>query len=189
MGFYKYISKAWKSPSTELLRERYVEWRRGPRFVRLERPTRLDRAHALGYKAKPGFIVVRARILKGRRKRPRPNKGRKPTKMGIYFTPGKSLQLIAEERVQRKYPNLEVLNSYWMGDDGRHQYYEVILVDPAHPQIKADKDINWICYRQHTKRVHRGLTSAGKKSRGLRNKGNGAEKIRPSIRARKRRGK
>jgi large subunit ribosomal protein L15e len=52
------------------------------------------------------------------------------------------------------------------------------MVDPAHPVIKADKDINWICGKAHRRRVFRGLTSAGKKIRGLRHKGSGAEKVR-----------
>jgi len=44
------------------------------------------------------------------------------------------------------------------------------MVDPHHPAIKADKDINWICDKAHKGRVFRGLTSAGKKVRGLRYK-------------------
>ena len=55
--------------------------------------------------------------------------------------------------------------------------------------IKSDRKINWICDSTHKGRVFRGLTSAGRKSRGLRNKGKGAEKIRPSIRANKGKGK
>lgn len=165
MGFYKYIREAWKVPHVKLQRERYIKWRAEPRFMRIEKPTRVDRAHALGYKAKPGFVIVRARIKKGGRKRARPVAGRKPTKLGVYFTPHKNLQHILEERVQRKYPNLEVLNSYWVGDDGKNKFYEVILVDYSHPQIKADKDINWICEKQHRKRVFRGLTSSGRKAK------------------------
>ncbi|MHA1999018.1 MAG: 50S ribosomal protein L15e, partial [Promethearchaeota archaeon] len=68
-------------------------------------------------------------------------------------------------------------------------YYEVILVDPFHPVIIADKEINWICSTVQKGRVYRGLTSAGKKARGLRNKGIGAEKVRPSLNAHDRRGK
>ncbi|MFO7872265.1 MAG: 50S ribosomal protein L15e [Candidatus Undinarchaeales archaeon] len=168
MGFYKYLREAWKKPNTERQRERYIKWRAEPRFNRIERPTRLDRARALGYKAKDGFVLVRARIKRGGRKRPRPSKGRKPSKAGIYFTPGKNLQTIAEERVQRKYPNLEILNSYPVGKDGRYKFYEIILVDPNHPQIKADSNINWITEKQHKRRVHRGKTSSAKKTRGFR---------------------
>ena len=189
MGMYKHIRNAWKKPNKKLQKQRYLVWRHGPRFVRVERPTRLDKARSLGYKAKGGFVLVRARIIKGGRKRPRPTAGRKPSKTGVFLTAGKSLKTIAEARVQRKYPNLEVLNSYWIGADGKYKYFELIMVDPSHPQIRADEDINWICYKQHTKRVHRGLTSSGKKGRGLTKKGKGTEKIRPSIRAKGRKGK
>jgi len=64
-------------------------------------------------------------------------------------------------------------------------WYEVILVDRSHPQILADKRINWIIVKKG--RVFRGLTSAGRKSRGLKKKGIGTEKIRPSLRANYRR--
>jgi large subunit ribosomal protein L15e len=101
----------------------------------------------------------------------------------------KNIQRIAEERTAKHYPNLEVLNSYCIGQDGKHKYYEVILVDPHHPVIKSDPKINWICEPQHTRRVNRGLTSAGKHGRGLTNKGKGAEKVRPSIKANDRKGK
>lgn len=191
---YKYIARAWKRPEEgyvgELLKLRIPEWRKEGRVVRIDRPTRLDRARALGYKAKQGFVVVRVKVRRGGRRKERPRKGRKPSKMGVSkFTPKKSLQWIAEERAARKYPNLEVLNSYWVGEDGKYKYYEVILVDPHHPSIKNDREINWICSGKHKGRVFRGLTSAGRKSRGLRNKGKGAEKIRPSIRAHKGKGK
>ncbi len=194
MGMYKYLALAWKRPKEgylrELLKKRIPEWRAGESVVRVEKPLRLDRARALGYKAKPGIIVVRSRIRKGGRRKPRLNTGRRPKRMGVSkYTPKKSLRWLAEERAQRKYPNLEVLNSYWVGKDGQYEYYEVIMVDPHHPAIKSDPELNWICSNKHRGRVFRGLTSAGKASRGLRNKGKGAEKIRPSIRANLRRGK
>ena len=146
-----------------------MEWRRQPAIVRVEKPTRINRARALGYKSKIGFIVVRVRVRKGGLRKPRPRSGRRPKRMGVYgFAPAKSLRLIAEERAARKYPNLEVLNSYYVGEDGLYKWYEVILVDPHHPAIRKDPDINWITEKQHRRRVFRGLTSAGKKMRGLR---------------------
>ena len=87
-------------------------------------------------------------------------------------------QAIAEQRANKKYVNCEVLNSYYVAEDGQHMWYEVILIDRAHPQITSDTDLNWISYK--TGRAFRGLTSAGRKHRGLRNKGKGAEKLRPS---------
>ncbi|AIF68838.1 50S ribosomal protein L15 [Palaeococcus pacificus DY20341] len=194
MGMYKYIREAWKAPKKsyvkDLLKIRMIKWRREPSVIRIERPTRLDRARNLGYQAKQGYVVVRVRVRRGGRKRPRWRAGRKPSKMGqVKYSPKKSLQWIAEEKAARKFPNLEVLNSYWVGEDGMYKWFEVILVDPHHPVIKSDPKIAWIAGRAHKGRVFRGLTSAGKKSRGLRNKGKGAEKIRPSIRANGRRGK
>lgn len=100
--------------------------------------------------------------------------------MGMHrITPAKSLKLIAEERASRKYPNMEVLNSYWVGEDGKHKWYEVILIDPHHPAIRSDPRLNWIC--NVPGRAERGLTSAGRKERGLHKRGEGTEKMRPSI--------
>jgi large subunit ribosomal protein L15e len=71
--------------------------------------------------------------------------GRRQKRMGVSkYTPAKSIKLIAEERVARKYPNLEVLNSYWVWEDGVSKWFEVILVDPNSPSIKSDKDMGWI---------------------------------------------
>jgi large subunit ribosomal protein L15e len=47
--------------------------------------------------------------------------------------------------------------------------------------------INWICRPENRGRAFRGLTSAGKKARGLRNK-SPELKVRPSARANDRRG-
>ena len=65
----------------------------------------------------------------------------------------------------------------------RCQFYEVILVDPSHAAIRRDPRINWIVNPVHKHRELRGVTSAGKKNRGLRIKGHGSNKIRPSRRA------
>lgn len=149
----------------EAHKSRLIKWRREAVVTRLEGPTRLQRARSLGYKAKQGYIVVRTRIRKGGRMRPKIWKGRKPSKAGRFFTTHQSLQAIAEKRVARKFPNLEVLNSFYVGEDGVQKFYEVILVDPHHPVIANDRKISWITSQR--KRVFRGLTSAGKKSRGL----------------------
>ncbi|MFP3872028.1 MAG: 50S ribosomal protein L15e [Candidatus Aenigmatarchaeota archaeon] len=182
---YKYIEKAWERPKEgflkELQRKRLKRWRRDDNFKRIERPTRLDRARKLGYKAKQGFVLARAKVRRGNLRKSRPTGGRGPKRMGVKkITPKKNLQWIAEERTSRKYPNLRVLNSYWVGEDGRHKYFEVIMVDPDHPSIENDPDINWICEKDEKRRVFKGKTSAGKRSRGLKNKGKGAEKSRPS---------
>jgi large subunit ribosomal protein L15e len=163
-------------------------WRRQGAVVRLEHPTRIDRAHALGYKAKPGIIIVRASIRRGGRRKPRYIRGRRTNRMGMRkATPGKNLQSIAEERAADRYPNMEVLNSYWVGQDGKHKYFEVILVDRSSPEVLSCKNLAWVANTRG--RVYRGKSSAGRKGRGLRSRGRGTEKCRPSIRSHKSQGK
>lgn len=193
-SMYSYIADAWKNPSQsylkELNKERRVLWRREENFIRIDKPTRLDRARKLGFKAKQGYIIVRGRVRKGSFQKRQIKSGRRAKRKGILqITVGKSLQRMAEERAQKRYPNMEVLNSYWVGADGQQEWYEIILVDPSHPVIQSDPKINWICYNTQKNRVYRGKTSAGQRGRGLLNKGKGAEKCRPSIRAKGRRGK
>lgn len=172
-SMYHYLAETWQriysGELKQLLRVKLMEWRKQPSIVRVDKPTRLDRARALGYKAKIGFIVVRVRVRKGGQRKPRPSSGRRPKRMGVYgYAPAKSLRLIAEERAARKYRNMEVLNSYYVGEDGKYKWYEVILVDRSHPAICNDPEIKWICEPQNRGRAFRGLTSAGKKMRGLR---------------------
>lgn len=185
---YKYIAKAWKKPEEsfvkELMQQRAIEWRAQPTIVRIEKPTRLDRARNLGYKAKQGFVIARVRVRRSGMRKTRPKSGRRPKRMGVTkYKVAKNMKLIAEERAARKFPNLEVLNSYWVWEDGRFKWFEVIMVDPNHPVVKSDENVNWICEDAHHGRVFRGLTSAGKEVRSLHHKGRGAEKVRPSRRA------
>ncbi len=187
-GLYHFLREAWKKPDKQTLKERMVGWRKDPVVVKVEKPLRLDRARALGYKDKKGFVVARIRIKRGGHKRPRPNKGRRSKRLHTIKNLRMNYKGIAEQRVARKFKNLEVLNSYNVGKDGIHYFYEVILVDPSRPEIKNDKTINWITKPENKKRPMRGLTSAGKKSRGLRNK-SPELKVRPSLRARGRLGK
>ncbi len=162
MGAFKYYRKTFEDKGQR--RRNVIRWNRLGSFVRMENPSRLDRAHAVGYRAKQGFVVVRARIGKGSSKREKPAGGRKPAHAGMTrITPKKSLQRIAEERVSKKYPNMEALNSYYAGESGKHVWYEVIMVDPHHAAIKADRKISWIASQRG--RAERGLTSAGKMGR------------------------
>src|SRR3989338_8083259 len=189
MGMYKYIREAWKKPTEDyhkLMQERVIKWRREPATIRIERPTRIDRARSLGYKEKPGFVVVRQRVDRGGRQRPQIRHARRPKAMGRRKDLTINYQAVAESRAARKYLNCEVLNSYYAAEDGLHYWYEIILVDRANPSIIADSNINWIA--GHRGRAARGMTSAGRKGRGLRHKGKGAEKVRPSLRAHSRKG-
>jgi len=167
---YAYVADTWKKPKQKLgsvLKLRITAWRSQETVVRAEKPTRIDRARSLGYKAKHGYVIARVKIGKGGRRRIKyGRRGRKPPSMGLtHFTHGKSLQWIAEEKAGRKFKNLEVLNSYYVGEDGRYKYFEIIMVDPFDPEIKSDRKINWIA--KNRKRVLRGQTSTGKKSRGI----------------------
>jgi len=175
----------------DLYKQRLIELRREPlAIVRVEKPTNIARAHRLGYKAKKGFVVVRVRIRKGSGLHKRPHGGRRPKRMGVRkLTRKRSIQAMAEMRASRKYPNCEVLNSYWIAEDGQDKYFEVILVDTSAPEIKSDREVNWICSPKQRGRAERGLTSAGKKSRGLLHKGIGTEKTRPSLGAKGNKGK
>jgi large subunit ribosomal protein L15e len=182
---YRYMSISFRrtlgEEGAELRHERLLTWRRQHTVTRLEHPTRLDRARAIGWKAKEGFIVVRVRVRRGGQRKRAIIAGRRPKRKGILrMTLAKSVQRIAEERAQKHYPNLEVLNSYWVGEDGKEKFFEVLLVDPAHPQILHDRQLSWIAGAPHTGRVYRGLTRAGREGRGLRWKGKGTERMRPS---------
>ncbi|KAL0873974.1 hypothetical protein Bca101_023679 [Brassica carinata] len=159
------------------------EYRQQPSIVRLVRPTRPDKAGRLGYKAKQGFAVYRVRVRRGGRKRPVP-KGivyGKPTNQGVtQLKFQRSKRSVAEERAGRKLGGLRVVNSYWLNEDSTYKYCEIILVDPAHNAIRNDPRINWVCNPVHKHRELRGLTSEGKKNRGLRGKGHNNHKNRPS---------
>lgn len=184
MGYLKYVRDLWKQPKKNLgkgYQEKLIEWRGEPATVRVLRPTRIDRARSLGYRAKPGIIVVRQRVIRGGRMRPDIKGGRRPKANTQRKVVAKNYKLVAEERVARKFPNCEVAGSYEVVKDGRHAWYEIILYDRDHPQIKADKRSSW-AYNVKGK-VFRGTTSSGKKARGLTGKGQGFEKVRPSRNA------
>ena len=188
-GAYSYIREAWKKPDVSVLRKRMIGWRRTETVVRVDKPLRLDRARSLGYKAKPGFVIVRVRIRRGGRKRPKRKGGRKSRRQTIKKVLKMNYRWVAEQRAARKFISHEVLNSYWLAKDGLNYWFEVILVDKNDPHIKADKNLKWLTSSKNKGRVFRGLTSAARKSRGLRKKGKRAIKVRPSLRSHGRRGK
>jgi|YelNatPaOPRAMG01_1025707.scaffolds.fasta_scaffold06103_10 large subunit ribosomal protein L15e len=157
MGAYKYITETLQQEYKErndTYKQKIIEWRGRPAIERVERPTNLARARRLGYKAKQGYVVVRVRIEKGRRTRRKPMGGRKPKNNYLFVQPGLSHRAMAEQRANRKYRNLEVLNSYWVGEDGNYKYFEIILADPS----KSTVDSTAVLRRG---RAFRGLTSAG----------------------------
>jgi len=175
MGLYKYLASNWRSEGMpkDLKRERLIAWRREPVTNRISHPTRLDRAKALGFKPKTGFFIVRQRVSRGSHKRPDWSGGRHSHNMGSRLILRKNYQRIAEERASKVYPNCEVLNSYYVLEDGKHYWFEVIMGDRSHPNVLVSQ----------RGRAFRGLTSAGKHTRGLNKKGKGSEKTRPSRRS------
>ncbi|KAL5748452.1 hypothetical protein ACOSP7_025493 [Xanthoceras sorbifolium] len=68
---------------------------------------------------------------------------------------------------QRECGRSQFLNSYWINEDSTYKYFEVIMVDIAHNAVRNDSRINWLCNPVHKHKELRGLTSAGKKYRGL----------------------
>lgn len=189
MGCYKYLEELWRKKQSDvlrfLLRIRAWEYRQLPAIHRASRPTRPDKARRLGYKAKQGFVIYRCRVRRGGRKRPNP-KGivyGKPATQGInQLKWERSLRSKAEERVGRRCGNLRVLNSYWVNQDASYKFYEIICVDPAHSAVRNDPRINWIVNPVHKHREMRGLTAAGRKSRGATGRGNMYKKLKPSRR-------
>lgn len=157
MGAYKYIAqtlqKQYKARDQDY-RDKVISWRAGPAMVKVEYPANLARARRLGYQAKQGYIIVRTRVDKGRRTRRRSNGGRKHKNYYLFVQPQLSHRAIAEQRVNRVYRNMEVLNSYWVGEDGNYKFFEVILADPTKPSVNVSSAI-----RQG--KAFRGLTAAG----------------------------
>jgi large subunit ribosomal protein L15e len=189
-GLVHFLREVWRKPNRELMQSKLIEWRAGESIVKVDRPMRLDRARALGYKAKAGVLIVRVRVKRGGRTRSKHTHGRKSRKQHVMKILKMSYQWVAEIRAERKFKNLEVLNSYPIGQDGKHYFYEIIMIDPSRPEIKSDRTLSWICNSDNHNRAQRGLTGAGKKSRGMVRAGKSPDlKVRPSLRSWNRQGK
>ena len=133
--------KMWRENAPEL-RAKAVEWRRQTSLVRVERPSRIQKARQLGYKAKQGIVVIRMRVGRGNMRKKRPVAGRRPKHLGVLrIKPALSMQKVAERRVLERHPNMKLLGSYYLYQDGLYLWYEVIIADPSHPRILKDKEI------------------------------------------------
>jgi large subunit ribosomal protein L15e len=72
----------------------------------------------------------------------RPVSGRRPKHFGVvHIKQGINMRKVAERRVGEKFPNLEVLGSYYLHRDGMYMWYEVILADTNHPAILNDREM------------------------------------------------
>ena len=146
MGMYKYVAQTWnrrdKSDFLRFQRQIAIKWRREPTVHRVEHPSRPDRARALGYKAKQGYVVARIKISRGGMRQKRPTSGRRAKHMGVLKIKGHfSSQDTAEHRVLEKYPNTELVGSYPVYQDGRFIWYEVIMADVHHPALSQSYDV------------------------------------------------
>jgi len=81
-----YMAATWLNMwrlNTDELKSKAITWRTEHAIQRIERPSRLDRARKLGYKAKQGIILVRARVGRGGMRKQRPVSGRRPKHLGV----------------------------------------------------------------------------------------------------------
>lgn len=133
MGAAKYIAKNERNVylNEKRRREILMELVKAPMIYRVDHPTRLFKARALGYKAKQGYFIVRIRISKGLTRRERPNHARHPSKAGIYFGYALSAKEIAKHRIQRKYPNADILGIYYLVENGNYKWFEAVLKDKS----------------------------------------------------------
>ena len=124
------------------VRQRAVVWRNENAVTRVEKPSRIERARRVGYKAKQGIIVVRMRVGTGGMRKQRPRGGRRPKHLGVTkIKADVSMKQVSERRVLERYPNMKLLGSYFLYKDGMHYWFEIILADPSHPRIAKDKEM------------------------------------------------
>ena len=134
--------RLWKENAPEL-RSRVIGWRKQNAMTRIDRPSRIERARRLGYKAKQGIIVIRMRVGTGGMRKQRPTGGRRPKHLGVTrIKADDDMKTVAERRVLERYPNMKLLGSYYIYKDGKHYWFEIILADPSHPRIAQDKELN-----------------------------------------------
>jgi large subunit ribosomal protein L15e len=131
LAMYNQIRQTWRKVYREdkaILKDRVERWKKGGAIVRVARPTRLDRARSLGYKAKQDYVVVRVRLSRRGKRVKRPTSGRRPKHLGVLkIKPNVNYKETAINRVQRRYPNMKVLNAYYVYKDGKNVWYEAIL--------------------------------------------------------------
>jgi len=145
MNMYAHVAgtwrKMWKDYSDEL-KAKSIEWRKQPTILRIKRPSNIARARRLGYKAKQGFVVTRIRVGRGGMRKQRPKAGRRPKHLGVVrIKQSESMRKVAERRVAEKYPNMQIIGSYYLHKDGKYYWFECVLIDKNHPSIFKDKEL------------------------------------------------
>ena len=188
-GAYKYVEELWKKKQSDVLRflqrVRVWEYRQLPSVVRVTRPSRPDKARRLGYKAKQGFCICRARVRAGPQEaREQGHPLRQARAPGCEEAEIRAQPAIGRGGARRARPLRRAPRAQLVLAQRRfvYKYYEVIMVDPMHKVVRNDPRINWICNPVHKHREIRSLTAAGRKYRGLGGKGHNYNKARPSKR-------
>jgi Ribosomal protein L15E len=131
MGSFKYIhaNEMALYKNDERKKDILKDVRSQPIIKRVDRPTKLTKAKSVGYRAKQGYIIVRVRVGKGDFRRPRPNHARRPSKSGIYYKLAVSKEDIARERALNVFKNMVVVGSYFLIEDGKNKWFEIVLAD------------------------------------------------------------
>ena len=133
--------RLWKDNAPEI-RERVVSWRKQSAITRIDKPSRIQRARRLGYKAKQGIITVRTRVGTGGMRKQRPTGGRRPKHLGVTrIKADDNMKTVAQRRTLERYPNMKILGSYFVYKDGMHYWFEIIMADPSHPRITQDREL------------------------------------------------
>ena len=134
MVFHKLVRKSFRDSMrnrSPAYRERLSRWRDGKSVQRVANPSNPVRARELGYLAQKGFAVALVRIKRGKRARRKADLGRKPAKNRKFVNPGRAMTYYAEEKAKRRFPNMQILNSYFVASDGVHKYFEIIMRERA----------------------------------------------------------
>ncbi|XP_043833351.1 60S ribosomal protein L15-like [Dromiciops gliroides] len=170
MGAYKYIPKLWRKKQSDvmpfLLRVCCWQYRQLSALHLAPWPTRPDKAR----KAKQGYVIYRICVLQGARKHlvPKGATYGKPVHHSVnQLKFARSLQSVAEECAGLHGGILRVLNSYWVSEDSKYKFSEVILIDPFHKAIRRNPDTQWITKPVAQAQRCRGLPQLARKSPGL----------------------
>ncbi len=170
-SFYSHIKEAWKTPKegklAELQWQRKQEWRNQGAIERIERPTRLDKARELGYKAKQGIIVVRVSVRKGGARKQRHKAGRRTKRQGVTASAAASPSRASPRSAPPAPPEparAELLRRRTGRPPEVAGSHPRRPRAPGHPERRRPQlDLR----DDHAGRAFRGLTDAGRRNRGL----------------------
>jgi len=118
--------RLWKENAPEL-RERVVGWRKQNAITRIDKPSRLQRARRLGYKAKQGIVVIRMRVGTGGMRKQRPTGGRRPKHLGVTrIKADDDMKTVAERRVLQMHVKKELDLIIFLLVLGLHYFFHLL---------------------------------------------------------------